>query len=106
MKKQIELELLQVCGSPKLLGHKYTALLIYTLISNNMTTNYIYEGYQIVAEQYNVSAGSVERAINRYISAAWDLKRPELIAMFSEFRPSNKEFIAMFGVRIKIKLED
>ena len=71
-----------------------------------MTTNYIYEGYQIVAEQYNVSAGSVERAINRYISAAWDLKRPELIAMFSEFRPSNKEFIAMFGVRIKIKLED
>lgn len=59
--------------------------------------------YEVLAEQYQKSPDSIERAIRLAISHAWKLSKTMKKTVQTSYCPSNREFIAFFAERIKIQ---
>ena len=81
-------------------GYKYLKDAIEITCSSSKHVRLTKEIYPAIAKKYNVTSGSVERAMRHAIEKAWDRRDPEIYRTYfgiisTKSIPTNSEFVAV-----------
>lgn len=92
-------------------GYQYIREAIMIVVNDMNVLNFITKLlYPTIAEKYNTTTGSVERAIRHGISVAWNRGRMDLIDSVFGYtvhsgkgKPTNSEFIALIADKLRLE---